>query len=260
MSDVADIILNYLDGVDTVGNAVEVTVTNVPGEQNSEVLVFALCGQSNMSGRGIPEKEDMTAHSRVKKWKDGKLEVAIESIHGFDGRGEGVGPGLAFGKFLASRLQGATIVLVPTAVGSTNLAKWAPGKDLYNNAISQTKQALENIPNAKLAGVLWAQGESDSSSSKTAKKYGRKFAELIASFNKDVGVEVPWVAAELCDGLDKCTAMKATHWRKVNEGIRSCNVTVVPTAGFTTIDTLHYDSKSQREFGKRFAEAWLNLQ
>jgi len=254
-----DILLTYLDGVDVIENA-ETSVRDIESTKNAEVLVFALCGQSNMSGRGVPEKEDLTPHSRVKKWKDNNLEVAIESIHGFDGRGEGVGPGLAFGKFLASRLQQATIVLVPTAVGSTNLAKWAPGKDLYNNAILQTKQALENIPNANLAGMLWAQGESDSSSSKTAKKYGRKFSELIEAFNKDVGVEAPWLAAELCDGLDKCTAMKATHWRKVNEGIRSCDVTVVPTEGFTTIDSLHYDSKSQREFGKRFAEAWLNLQ
>jgi len=251
-------LLNFIDNAQSIGN--KQAETNLQSSGTEDILVFALMGQSNMSGRGVPEKVDLTPHPKVKKWKDGKLEPAIESVHGFDGRGEGVGPGLAFGKVLAENLS-ATIVLVPTAVGSTNIAKWSPGKELYDNALVQTQSALKNIPGARLAAVLWAQGESDSSSSKTAKKYKKKFEALVSQFRKDLGQDMPWLVAELSDNLQSCTAMKATHWEKINDAFKTCSVPIeiVKTNGFTTIDTLHYDSKSQRELGKRFAQAFLNL-
>jgi len=256
-------ILKYLRRVTVVEQHAPSTNDTLIGSDSSDNLeenlsIFVLMGQSNMSGRGTPETIDKTPHPRVKRWKDGKLDAAVESIHGFDGRGEGVGPGLAFGKCIAENLTNHTIILIPTAVGSTSIAKWGPGKDLYNNAVMQTKQCLEKYPSAKIAGVLWAQGSSDSGSSKNAKKYGKKLAELIEAFNSEFGLTKPWIAAELSSELKNCTILKTTHWEKINLALQSCElVTTISAEGLTFIDTLHYDSPSQRIFGKRFAEAYL---
>ena len=139
--------------------------------------LYLLMGQSNMAGRGVVGPEDKTPHPRVLMFtlKD-RWEPAIEPItHDKPGM-LGVGPGLAFGKAMAEKNPPVTIGLVPCAFGGTPLKRWQKGGDLYSNAVHRAQLAMKD---GMLKGILWHQGESDSSASTNANTYSARLARMI---------------------------------------------------------------------------------
>src|SRR5262249_11968425 len=126
-----------------------------------ELKLYLLMGQSNMAGRGVPEKEDLTPHPRVLRFTYGGFWTnAVEPVNrGEHGKTAGVGPGLAFGKAMAEANPDVVIGLVPCAVGGTPLERWEKGADLYTNAVARAHAAMKV---GTLAGIIWHQGESDS--------------------------------------------------------------------------------------------------
>lgn len=226
--------------------------------------LYLLIGQSNMAGRGAVEEQDKRPSPRVLKFtKENTWAVATDPLH-FDKPIAGVGLGSSFGRAMAAADPGATIGLIPCAVGGTPLARWQKGQDLYEQAVKRAKAAQQV---GTLKGILWHQGESDSGSEETAKSYGRRLAQMIGDLRAELGVPTaPFVAGELGEFLKRESAGKPSYWPLVNEQLAGLPKEVERAACVSAKglkhkgDDVHFDSPSLRTFGESYAEAMLRLQ
>jgi hypothetical protein len=219
-----------------------------------------------MAGRGVVEPEDKVANPRVLTLtKDGKWEPAVDPIH-FDKPGSGVGPGRSFGLAVAEKLgPDVTIGLIPCAHGGSPISSWEPGAKWYqtkgkpyDDAIARANLALKD---GVLKGILWHQGESDAG--KTAATYQGKLTALIARLRKDLQApDVPVLLGQLGpfrkEAADEGSRTLDTALRSVAK--EDGNAAFVSAEGLTSNpDFVHFNAKSQREFGRRYAEAYLKM-
>jgi hypothetical protein len=228
--------------------------------------LFLLIGQSNMAGRGVVEAEDREPIPRVLMLdRAGTWVPAVDPMH-FDKPIAGVGLGRRFAARIADAHPGIVVGLIPAAVGGSHIDAWTPGgfdaatkTHPWDDAMARVKVAQAS---GTLKGVLWHQGESDSTP-ELAPAYGRKLAALIARLRQTLGApDLPVIVGQLGSFVgapwDEAKSM-------VDAAHRQLPVTVPRTAfvsseGLTDKgDRLHFDSRSLREFGRRYADAYAQL-
>lgn len=229
--------------------------------------LYLLVGQSNMAGRGKVEAEDQKPHDRVLMLsKDGHWVPAVDPMH-FDKPSAGVGLGKTFGIHMAEANPNATIGLIPCAVGGSPIDSWKPGyfyaptkSHPWDDAIRRAKTALES---GTLQGILWHQGESDSSG-QLAVAYGPKLQDLVARFRNELNApNVPFIVGQLGQFSDKPwdDAKKTVDAAHRNLAVSVPNAAFVPSDSLVAgPDGVHFDAPSLREFGKLYAEAMKKLQ
>lgn len=228
--------------------------------------LFLLAGQSNMSGRGRVEERDRTPHPRVLAFtRDGKWAPARDPIH-FDKKWAGVGPGRSFGIALADADKDITVGLIPCAAGGTPISSWRPGEGRrqtqvfpYDDAVKRARLAMKD---GVLKGILWHQGEGDCRPD-LAKVYEEKLQELIARFRKDLDApDVPFIIGQLGQDPEKPPGASRKLVDRAHRGAadRDRLVGFVPSDGLTcNKDGIHFNARSQREFGRRYAEVYSKI-
>lgn len=227
--------------------------------------LFLLVGQSNMAGRGKVEEQDKQPHPRVLMFnKAGEWVPAVDPLH-FDKTSAGTGLGKTFGQQIAEANPGVTVGLIPCAVGGSPIDSWQPGEFYkaanahpWDDAIKRTKLALEK---GTLKGILWHQGESDSNA-KSAPTYEAKLHALVKAFRAEVGADVPFIVGQLgqYEGIAWEEPRKQVDAAHQNLPKHLPHTAFVSSTGFKHKgDKVHFDSASLREFGKRYAEAYLKL-
>jgi hypothetical protein len=113
-----------------------------------------------------------------------------------------------------------------------------------------------------LKAILWHQGESDCEPD-LAGAYEKKLHALIERFRAEFRTpDLPFIIGQLGRFPD-------TPWDDATELVNSIhesvpkkvkNTSFVPSTGLTHKgDKVHFDAKSFREFGKRYAKAYLEL-
>ncbi|WP_020604967.1 sialate O-acetylesterase [Spirosoma spitsbergense] len=226
--------------------------------------LFLLIGQSNMAGRGIPEAEDEQTNPRI--WmltKDLNWVAAKDPMHFDKPAIVGVGPGLAFAKQLTDRYPKMNIGLIPCAVGGSGIDVWKPGayyeptkSHPYDDMLSRARKALEQ---GQLAGILWHQGESDSSPDK-AGVYEAKLTELVQRLRQELNAStVPFVAGTLGDFVVK----RNPDAKAVNDALQQAaqhipNTYCVLSSELTDKgDSTHFDAASARTLGRRYADVFI---
>lgn len=229
--------------------------------------LFLLVGQSNMAGRGVVEDQDKAPHPRVLMLtKDNEWTYAIDPIHFDKPAVVGVGLGRTFGIEVAEAHPNISIGLVPCAHGGSPISSWEPGQDYpptgghpYDDAIQRAKAAMKT---GTLKGILWHQGESDANP-EAAPHYEDKLHKLIARFRNDLNVpDVPFLVGQLgqFEGVPWDEARKEVDAAHQALPRRMMHTAFVDSKGLSHKgDKVHFDAKSYREFGKRYAKAYLEL-
>ena len=229
------------------------------------VDIFLLIGQSNMAGRGVVSDADriptpaVFAFSKEKTWIP-----AVDPIHFDRPDRTGVGLGRTFATTLISMKAATSVGLIPAAFGGSALHEWVPGSPHYVNAVDRTKAALAAAgPNARLRGILWHQGEADANDEERAVTYRLRFAKMIAALRKDLAAEnVPVIVGQLGEFVQ---AKDYAQLQRVNTELATLPLHVPLTAFVSSQglkdkgDQLHFDSPSLKEFGRRYALAWLTF-
>jgi hypothetical protein len=227
-----------------------------------EMDLFLLIGQSNMAGRGVIEAEDKVAHPRVLTLtKEETWAPAVEPIH-FDRPDRlGTGLGRTFGIVLAEMAPSRKIGLIPAAMGGSSLDEWTVGGKLYSDAVRRAKAAMKN---GKLRGILWHQGEADCPKLELVRSYQSRWLIVMAALRAELG-DVPIVVGELGQFLYTREKNDYAMARLVNEqlamlAVNGKRVAFVSSQGLGHKgDVLHFDSAGLREFGRRYAHAFLTL-
>lgn len=215
-------------------------------------------GQSNMAGRGRLGDVDPIRDERIRVFRNGEWRRASEPLH-HDKESAGVGLAMSFAQALLEKKPESSIGFVPCAVGSTPIARWMPGADLYRQAMEQA-QAARQVGSIK--GLLWHQGEHDSIEEGIARDYARHFEGMVRALREELNEPaLPVVVG----GLGNFLAARPDfpHFRIVDTNLRELPRTV-PHCGLASSeglgdkgDSLHFDARSLREFGRRYADVYF---
>jgi len=232
-----------------------------------EFHLYLLAGQSNMAGRGKVEEQDMQTHPRVFTLnQNDEWEPATEPLHFDKPRIAGVGPGLSFGKAMANYKKHVRIGLIPCAAGGSPISSWTEGgyhdqtkSHPYDDAIKRARVAMQS---GVLKGIIWHQGESDSKP-EAVKAYQAKLEELIARFRQGLGDEkILFIVGKLGD-FYVARNPDAELINGVLERIPLAveNTACVDASGLTHKgDVVHFDTRSYRELGRRYADLMIKLE
>jgi hypothetical protein len=222
--------------------------------------VYVLMGQSNMDGRDKAALGAQVDNPRVLALnEDGKWVVARDPMRGV-AKG-GIGPGIPFALEMIKADPNVTIGLVPCAVGGTPLSRWVKGADLYEKALARAKMAATA---GAIKGVLWHQGESDTTTQKNADSYEDRLKQMIQDLRKDLGdPNLPIVVGQLGEFL---STTKYPFVDTVRDALKHIPETV-PNVGYADSaglsdrgDKLHFNAEGAKTLGTRFAKAMQALQ
>ncbi len=228
--------------------------------------LFILAGQSNMAGRGEVQSGDREPPERVFKLsREGEWVPAVDPVH-YDKPIAGVGPGRSFGMALAEVDTTIKIGLIPCAVGGSSITSWKPGgfhdqtkSHPYDDCMERSRRARED---GVLKAILWHQGASDSNS-RLAPAYKDRLYGFVGRFRNDLNApDLPFIAGELAQ-FEKQPWDK---WRKMVNQANASLADSLPNTAFVSSqeltdkgDLAHFDARSSRELGKRYAKAYLKI-
>ena len=226
---------------------------------------FLLMGQSNMAGRGnfgeVPSIENPLCFMlRNGRWQQMGEPINPDrwwSIY------NGVGLSASFADEFAKHF-GKEIGLIPCADGGSAIKEWQPGEALYDHAVFQAKLAKRS---SEIAGILWHQGENDSYTEQDAILYRERFMNMFDSLKKDLDLpdDIPVIIGEIGDFVQFHDNGNCKYFRNINESLKQI-ATELPSGAFVSAkglcgqaDNVHFDSRSYREFGKRYFAEYLKL-
>lgn len=244
-------------------------------------LIFLLSGQSNMVGSGY--SADLPNTDDYKPYRKHLKNVSIWNVKEKSWQplqfGKRFGPEIGFAHALSSSHPGKHIGLVKYAAGGTSMDKWAPGGKLYTRLMTASQDAARNAPNAKLAAMLWHQGESDSDAKEVAEAYYGKMIKFVESVRKDTNnPNLLFILGQINPAKSYCGRPRFLHAdivKKAQAELKVANTVMIKTDdcemnpyhwGFTTPkekripeneDNIHYSGKGQIKMGRRFAKAYL---
>jgi hypothetical protein len=237
----------------------------LPPKENFHL--FLLVGQSNMAGRGPMTEADKISHARVLMLDQaGAWVPAADPLHFDKPKAVGVGLSLTFADAVAAAHPEVTIGLIPCAVGGSPIDSRQPGY-FYNATQSHPwddalRRAQIALSAGTLKGILWHQGESDSTR-EFAEGYAAKLHALIARMRAGLGApSVPFIVGQMgrFEGSpwdDYKIQVDRAH-RELPEKL--ARVAFVSAEGLKDKgDKTHFDTASYRELGRRYADAYLRL-
>ena len=236
----------------------EEKVDKLPSKEN--LWIFIMAGQSNMAGRGFVEPQDTIPHPRVITInKNNEWVYAKEPLHFYEPDLAGLDSGLSFGKELAERTRDhITIALIPCAVGGSSVDQWL--NDDLHRGVELLSNFKEKVDLAKqhgtIKGILWHQGESDAKPS-LLPAYKEQLPMLFKTFREYIQNDsLPIMAIHLGLFADRNEQLR---WDAINAVMnlmpyKDRNFYPISSEGLKHKgDSLHFNSRSQREMGKRFA-------
>jgi len=239
------------------------TTTSSGGNGNSHA--FLLLGQSNMAGYPTAQASDKVQNSRILVLgydscsatgsQEGVWRVAVPPLHEcYQGA---IGPGDWFSKTIISRYpSNDTIRLIPCAISGEKIETFLKnGGSRYSWIISRAQAAQQ--AGAIIDGILFHQGESNNGQT----DWPSKVSQLVSDLRADLGLgNVPFLAGELL--YSGSCAGHNTLINQLPNVISNCRVISANGLVVDPSDTqwhLHFDHDSQVEFGKRYAQAMIEL-
>lgn len=228
------------------------TIASYDGPRD-KLHIYLLIGQSNMAGRAPFSKEEAGVIPRCylldaqDTWEPAKNPL---NRHSTIRKGLGMqklNPGYSFSKAMLEKDQGICIGLVVNAKGGSSIKQWSKESKFYKEAVRRTKSALKT---GTLRGVLWHQGESDPEDAQYLDKLRLLIKNLRSEFDMP---DLPFVAGQVND------------LPLINDQIAKLPGTVDSTGfasseGLKAMDRWHFDAKSMKLLGRRYAEEMLVLQ
>lgn len=231
--------------------------------------VFLLAGQSNMQGYGRISGYPVLRDERILNLATGNAEIAVEPLHHWSEHPympDDIGLGLAmpFALEFIKVFPKTHVGFIPAARGGSCLEQWLPGNENFERAIWLWERAAKNHQDLEVGGILWHQGEADAANMESAVIYGERFQQTIDGFRERLHAPAaPVVVGEIGRFLAQNPYFN-NHATVVKQTIAA--VALLKNAAFVTSEGLlsdggntHFDTESIREFGRRYAMAYLDL-
>ena len=243
---------SYVYGLIVLAYGVFNTTLYAQDSAKKNLHVYLLIGQSNMAGRAPFNHKDAAVVKRAyllndkNEWEPAKNPLNRYSTIRKSLDLQKMNPGYAFVKTILATNKNVSIGLVVNARGGSSIKQWTKSSKFYKEALKRTRIALKN---GTLKGILWHQGESDAKDA----RYLDKLKILIANLRSDFGIpNLPFVAGQI------------NRVPLINEQIKKLPEVVphtgyVTSKGLKTMDRWHFNPKSIKILGERYAKEMLKL-
>lgn len=249
---------------------VRIAGTKVETEVNPIFVgdLWVLAGQSNMEGVGnlefvqAPDEKVRTIDMVEEKWQPASeplhsLPGAVDQVHWqlnaekqpekltgeklaeFNKtRKKGAGLGLPFGVAYAKE-AGVPVGLIPCAHGGTSMDQWDPekyeaanaGSSLYGSMMRRVELAS---PGRRVMGVLWYQGEAETSPTKVP-LFKDKFEKFVTRVRKDfANPGMPFYYVQIGRYVNH---VNPDSWNQIQEIQRSVESRIANSAVFASVDS-----------------------
>lgn len=235
--------------------------------------IFLLMGQSNMSGFAQLEPGDEQPVAGVyylptKSTNDLAWQPAAHPLHNRL-PSDRFGLGLPFAIEYRKRHPGVQVGLIPLAWGGAPIDMLNNGTPVYADALRKVTFAVKQ---GVLKGVLWHQGESDTTTPALANSYAAKLDALVADLRRDLEApNLPFIAGNLAEFYGTSPEHNApdriariNQVRAALRGLpqRQAHTAFVETTGLKSADShyVHFDRASYIELGRRYAMALQSLE
>lgn len=250
--------------------------TEIPQEAAGKINLFILAGQSNMVGYGKIDPREIEVSPKILVFgNDYRWKLAREPIDDPAGQVDrvsldieaGYSCGTAFAERFLKYDSKGFIGLIPCAKNGSSISEWQ--RNLSDNSLygSCLKRALAASAMGRIRGLLFFQGESDAldpaiepQKVKTPFQWGERFSRFVFNLRKDLRQpDLPIVFAQIGAHQD---ARSFKNWRAVQEEqskISLPNCRMIKTDDLTLNDPIHFDNRSYRIIGERFALAMLEI-
>ena len=222
---------------------------------------FLLIGQSNMGGRGYKDEVEPIDNDRIMMLRNGRFIRMFCPVN-CDRAASGVNLAESFAD-LYSREHNVDVGLIPCADGGSSLDMWQEGSLLFDHACYMAELASRT---STIVGVLWHQGESDSSE-ELYPHYEEKLKGIIAAFRKRLGLDnVPFILGGLGDFIALHPNVEEFgKFAEVNEALEKV-AEGDSLVGFASAkglganpDNLHFSARALRELGMRYYQEYSRL-
>lgn len=238
-----------------------------------EFDIYLMIGQSNCAGRGYLIECDTTdiipgvwllnaeglpepAKAPFNRYSNIRKDLSMQMI----------GPAVGFAPMIREK-TGRNILIIQNAKGGSGLWEWQNEDSSAVTFLDSTlMRAVPALKYGKLKGIVWHQGETDTSNGTAGDIYVSRFSKMIARLREALGVgtEVPvivgelgqweWEKKELIDAFNDVTLPRLT------EAVHNCHK--VESEGLECRSSDHSDPHFSRasniELGRRYAEAMFN--
>lgn len=236
----------------------EIKVSNHIKKKN--IWIYIMAGQSNMAGRGFVEPKDTISNKRILSinYKN-ELIYAKEPLHFYEPTVAGLDLGMSFAEEVITKIPDSiSVLLIPTAVGGSSIEQWIGNKKHRNvELLKNLKNKIELAKTyGKIKGILWHQGECNTHDQSLIKNYDKNLTILFNKFRQFTNnSQLPIIIGELGNYSNNKENWKQLNEKIINYSKTDSNVKIVKTSDLTDRgDKLHFDSKSIRILGKRYAE------
>jgi hypothetical protein len=223
--------------------------------------IFMLMGQSNMAGVAVNEPSDRNTDARLKvlggcNQPAGQWNTATPPLSDCPGEkgwnlSNTVDPGIWFGKTLLEKLpEGDSIGLIGTAESGESINTFISGGSHHAMILSKIAKA-KTAENARFAGIIFHQGESDNGQSSWPGKVVQLYNEVKTAFG--VSYDVPFILGELPQG--GCCGGHNTLVRQAADQLPMGYW--VSQEGTNVMDEYHFDHASVVLMGQRYGETMI---
>lgn len=220
---------------------------------------FLMIGQSNMAGRGFIHEVPRICNENIKMLRNGRWQMMSEPIN-YDRPFAGIGLAGAFASAWCEDNPEDVIGLVPCAEGGSAIDEWSVDGILFKHAVNEAKFAMQS---SDLVGILWHQGETDSSDG-NYKEYYNKLLHIMTALRKELNAfDIPILIGGLGEFLGQYGLGKScTEYRLINQELQKFALEqnhcyFVTATGLTcNPDGIHFNAVSLRKFGLRYYEAF----
>ncbi len=235
--------------------------------------IYLMIGQSNCAGRGYMIESD-TTDIIPGVWllnAEGRPEPAKAPFNRYsnirkDMSMQMIGPAAGFAPMMREK-TGRNILIIQNAKGGSGLWEWQNEDPSSVTFLDSTlMRAVPALKYGKLKGIVWHQGETDTSNGTAGDIYVSRFKQMIARLRSAivVGEDVPvivgelgqweWEKKELINAFNNVTLPRLTevvpNCRKVESDGLECRS--------TDHSDPHFSRASNIELGRRYAEAMFN--
>lgn len=238
------------------------TSLSLAAKEPKNLDIYLLIGQSNMAGRAKLEKGDDKPIPGAWLLNDKeKFEIAQSPMNRYstirkkpsDPKYQKLNLGHTFTITMLKNKKANNIGIICNAKGGSNIDEWAKGSKFYKEALNRYRIAMRS---GTLKGILWHQGESNKNDS----DYLKKLQTLIIDLRTDLKLpELPFVAGQILQNVsDKGGTGINSQIAQLPKKLK--NTAYVSSKRLKDLgDKLHFSNKSQKELGKRYAEAIQKL-
>ena len=237
-------------------------IVNAQIERVKPKKIILLIGQSNMSGRAPMVKGDMEVvenaflFDSLNQWIPLKSPLNIHSSIRKNARMQRFNLGYSFAEEITRSKTIIPLGMVVNARGGTKISQWTPDTHYYKEAVRRCKLAMGE--DGLVVATFWLQGEGNlNDDDENFKAYFQKLKSIIYSLREDLNnKKMIFLAAELNKNKSENEIFKKMLAQLDN---KVENAGSVKSFGTSTYDGTHYDNKSLRVLGVRFAEKLKNL-